>query len=176
MKLKIGSNQHEYKKRIISSDCAWSIVCVLLVSVLTYTGLQITKPTIVSPVYGEGPQGYNVQPKPLTVDEMVDKYATRYAKTTWQKNRTKALLHFLLLREQNYGGSNNCGDSGLACGPLQFHEATYQGYRKIMVARKLTNKIGSRLDMSDAIQTAAWAICDGRETAWGPVARQEIKL
>jgi hypothetical protein len=36
--------------------------------------------------------------------------------------------------------------------------------------------MGSRLDMENAIDTAAWAIADGRETAWGPIARGEIKL
>jgi hypothetical protein len=116
------------------------------------------------------------QKPPPNVDELVDKYSKRYGITTYTKNRTKALLHFLLLREQNYGGSNNCGDSGKACGPLQFHAATYEGYRKIMIKRGLVTELGSRLDMEDAIETCAWAINDGREEAWGPVARGEIKL
>jgi hypothetical protein len=86
------------------------------------------------------------------------------------------MLHYLLLREQNYGGSNNCGDSGKACGPLQFHEPTYIGYRKIMIQRRLIDIVGSRFNMDNAIETAAWAINDGREGAWGPIARGEIKI
>jgi hypothetical protein len=119
---------------------------------------------------------YAVEPAPLTVDEMVDKYSAKYGKTVWLKNRTKVMLHFLLLREQNYGGSNNCGDSGKACGPLQYHQPTYIGYRTIMMNKKLVDHMGTRLDMEDAIETTAWAINDKRETAWGPIARNEIKL
>lgn len=113
---------------------------------------------------------------PLTVDEMVDKYADKYGKTQSYKNRTKALLHFLLYREAGYGSNKNCGDSGLACGPLQFHEPTYQGYRKIMIKEGHVDHVGSRLNMEDAIETCAWAVNDGREEAWGPYMRGEIKL
>ena len=118
-----------------------------------------------------------VAPTPTPkVDDLVDTYAKKYGNTTYRQNRTKAMLHFLLLREQNYGGSTNCGDGGKACGPLQFHEPTYIAYRKIMINRGLVTELGSRLDMENAIETAAWAINDGRESAWGPVARGEIKL
>lgn len=86
------------------------------------------------------------------------------------------MLHFLLLREQNYGGSKNCGDSGLACGPLQFHEGTYERNRKDMIDKGFVNDIGSRHDMSDAIETTAYMISIGQENQWGPVARGEIKL
>jgi hypothetical protein len=113
---------------------------------------------------------------PADIDKFVNLYSDKYGKTRYEKNRIKALLHYLLLREQNYGGSDNCGDSGKACGPLQFHEPTYIGYRKIMIQRGLVKEIGSRLLMANAIETAAWAISDGREQAWGPVARDEIKI
>lgn len=118
-----------------------------------------------------------VAPTPTPkVDDIVDTYAKKYGTTIYRQNRTKAMLHFLLLREQNYGGSTNCGDGGKACGPLQFHEPTYISYRKIMINRGLVTELGSRLDMENAIETAAWAINDGRESAWGPIARGEIKL
>jgi hypothetical protein len=118
-----------------------------------------------------------VSPTPTPrVDDLVDTYSKKYGKTRYQQNRIKAMLHFLLLREQNYGGSNNCGDSGKACGPLQFHAGTYKGYRNIMIKRGLITDMGSRLSMNDAVETAAWAISDGRERAWGPVARNEIIL
>lgn len=110
------------------------------------------------------------------IDDLVDTYSKKYGKTRYQANAIKVKLHFLLLKEQNYGGSNNCGDSGKACGPLQFHEPTYKAYRKIMIKNGFVTELGSRLDMEDAIETTAWAISDGRETAWGPIARGEIKL
>jgi hypothetical protein len=110
------------------------------------------------------------------VDKLVDTYSKKYGKTRYEQNRIKVALHFLLLKEQNYGGSNNCGDSGKACGPLQFHEPTYIAYRNIMIKKGFVMEIGSRLDMENAIETTAWAISDGREIAWGPIARGEIKL
>lgn len=122
-------------------------------------------------------RGIVVSPTPTPkVDDLVDIYSKKYGKTPYQANRTKALIHFLLLREQNYGGSNARGDGGLAAGPLQFHEGTYISYRNMMIQQGLVSDMGSRLDMEDAIETTAWAINDGREKAWGPVARGEIKL
>lgn len=114
--------------------------------------------------------------KPLTIDEMVHKYATKYGKTRYEQNRLKALTHFLLLREQNYGGSDNCGDSGLACGPLQFHEGTYTANRKTMIKKGLAQEMGSRLDMENAIDTAIYMFSIGQEKQWGPYLRGEIKL
>lgn len=110
------------------------------------------------------------------VDKLVDKYSKEYTDDTYKQNRTKAMIHFLLLKEQNYGGSDACGDGGKACGPLQYHEPTYIGYRNIMIRRGLVTEMGSRLNMEDAIQTTAWAINNGRETAWGPILRGEINL
>lgn len=110
------------------------------------------------------------------VDKLVDTYSKKYGVDTYKQNRTKAMIHFLLLKEQNYGGSDACGDGGKACGPLQYHEPTYIGYRKIMMRRGLVSEMGSRLDMKDAIETTAWAINNGRETAWGPILRGEINL
>lgn len=118
-----------------------------------------------------------ITPTPTpNVDKLVDTYSKKYGVDTYKQNRTKAMIHFLLLKEQNYGGSDACGDGGKACGPLQFHEPTYIGYRKIMIRRGLVSEIGSRLDMKDAIETTAWAINNGRETAWGPILRGEINL
>ena len=119
---------------------------------------------------------YITLPPKETVDTWVDKYANKYGTTPSQINRIKVLLHFLLLKEAGYGSNKNCGDSGLACGPLQFHEPTYKGFRKIMMQKGLVKEMGSRLDMENAIETTAWAISDGRENNWGPVLRGEIKL
>lgn len=173
-----GTNQYKTKRRMTVLESVL-VVCLFATGVTAW-GIHdrntfiknAISPLADSVVYAAEP---TPTPKP-TVDQMVDTYSKLYTSSRWEANRTKALLHFLLLREQNYGGSNNCGDSGKACGPLQFHEPTYQGYRKIMIKRGLVDYVGSRLDMHDAIQTAAWAIADGRENAWGPVLRGEIKL
>lgn len=120
-----------------------------------------------------------VKPTPTptpNVDYLIDKYSKKYGKTTYTQNRIKVLIHFSMIKESNYGNSNKCGDHGKACGPLQFHEPTYEGYRKIMMKQNLVTEMGTRMDMEDAIETMAWAVADGREGAWGPIARGEIKL
>jgi hypothetical protein len=149
------------------------VIIGIILGIMIYPStphLYVASRVIVEPKFTPTPT-----PTPK-VDDLVDKYAKKYGMTTYKQNRTKVLLHFLLLREQNYGGSTNCGDGGKACGPLQFHEPTYIAYRKIMINRGLVTELGSRLDMENAIETAAWAINDGREGAWGPVARGEITL
>jgi len=110
------------------------------------------------------------------IDCWIDKYANKFGKTTDEKQQIKVKLHFLAYRESRYGLSEGCGDSGKACGFTQFHEPTWQGYRKIMLKDNLITEIGSRLNVEQAIETTAWAISDGRETAWGPIKRSEIKL
>lgn len=113
---------------------------------------------------------------PPDIDKLVDTYSKKYGNSRYESNAIKVKLHFLLLKEQNYGGSTNCGDGGKACGPLQFHAPTYTAYRKLMIKKGLVTDMGSRLDMDNAIETTAWAISDGREQSWGPIARGEIKI
>ena len=112
------------------------------------------------------------------IDLWVDEDCNRFfnGKSQYYINRCKALTHYLLLREQNYGGSNNCGDSGKACGPMQFHEPTYKANRTAMIKKGLTKEMKSRLDMESAIETAIYMFSIGQEKQWGPVARSEITL
>lgn len=110
------------------------------------------------------------------VDALVDFYSEKYTPNKYEKSIMKAKLHFLLSKESKHGLDKNHGDNGKAGGPLQFHEPTYIGYRKIMIKRGLTDYIGSRYDYKDAIETTAWAISDGRESSWGPIMRGEIKI
>jgi hypothetical protein len=138
--------------------------------------LYATKAPIVSPCPIDGCFVKIVHADEEKVDILVDTYASKYGKTSYERNRIKALLHYLLLREQNYGSSEACGDGGKACGPLQFHEPTYISYRSMMIKKGLVKEMGSRLNMKDAIETTAWAIANGKEKAWGPVFRGEIKI
>ena len=148
---------------------------LVLVWVLAGIYFYVTYTPVISPCPNECKNAITKM-KPLSADQWVDIYSMKYGKSKWSQLRTKALLHFMLLRESAYGNTKSCGDSGLACGPLQFHEETYISYRKIMASRGLSVAIGSRLDLEDSIECAAWAINDGRENAWGPVARGEIIL
>ena len=110
------------------------------------------------------------------IDRWVDIYSEKYGDTRYEKNRLKALTHYLLLREQNYGGSINCGDSGRACGPMQFWAGTYKANRLAMIKKGLTKELGSRENMENAIETAIYMFSIGQERQWGPVLRGEIVL
>ena len=182
MKKERGSNQYQDKNRFITRCAEDKIFLVIMASIILQVILFIgLRQTIITPCQDTGCAVNVLVTTPVLtqdqqIDAWVDTYSGKYASNRWHKIRTKALLHFLLLKEQAYGGSNHCGDSGLACGPLQFHEPTYEGYRAIMIRKGLAKDEGSRLDMENAIDTAAWAINNGREMAWGPVARGEITL
>lgn len=117
-----------------------------------------------------------IETKQLTVDEMVDKYSKKYGVDRYGQNRLKALTHYLLLREQNYGGSTKCGDDGMACGPMQFWEGTYNRNRKDMIRKGFVTDMGSRHDLEDSIETAIYMFSIGQEKQWGPVLRGEIKI
>ena len=104
-------------------------------------------------------------------DCWVDQYATKYAKNPAEVNRIKVLLHFLLYKESMYGVNTNCGDGGKSCGPLQFHQSTWERMRN-----QMGEPIGDRYDMRLAIQTTAWAIATGHELEWGPCLRGEIQI
>lgn len=190
---RVGSNQ--YKKRA-KSPVFGKADKIIATGLVIYTTLLALKATS---VYATGlavdqwlsshtylaPQAVTIEvevssgglvEKNLTVDEMVDKYSKKYGKTRYEQNRLKALTHYLLLKEQNYGGSNACGDSGRACGPMQFHEGTYYQYRQQMVKKGLATVFGSRLDMENAIDTAIYMLSIGQEKQWGPVFRGEINI
>ena len=105
------------------------------------------------------------------VDCWVDQYAHQYAKNPAEANRIKVMLHFLLYKESMYGVNTNCGDGGLSCGPLQFHQSTWERMRN-----QMGEPIGDRFDMETSIATTAWAIATGHELEWGPILRQEIQI
>ena len=148
-----------------------------------YTPSQVVSPTPVPtpkiPVVIPEPiieKAQTIEPVSIEIDILVDKYAEKYTKSLNDKSIMKAKLQFLLSKEAKHGLSKNHGDGGKAGGPLQFHEPTYIGYRKLMMKKGLVDFIGSRYDYDNAIETTAWAIADGRGTAWGPLLRGEIDL
>ena len=107
------------------------------------------------------------------IDELVDEYATKFTKGPGGYSQMKATLHCLLYFETKHTAANGKGDNGLASGPLQFHQGTYVNFRKIMIKKGLTDHLGSRDNLEDAIETTAWALSDGRGKNWGPILRGE---
>jgi hypothetical protein len=109
------------------------------------------------------------------IDEWITYYADKYSKSQEKYFHTKQLLHCLMYRESRYDTNKGHGDNGKAGGPLQYHQGTWDGYRKLMIKQGHITEIGSRYDVEQAINTTAWAINDGRAKAWGPVLRGECK-
>lgn len=108
------------------------------------------------------------------LDRIVDKNAKRFSYGSADRySELKATLHCLLYFESKHTAANGHGDNGKAGGPFQFWEGTYEGFRKIMIKKGLTDHIGSRYDLEDATETTAWALVDGRGLNWGPILRGE---
>jgi hypothetical protein len=108
------------------------------------------------------------------LDYWVGKYTDKYFETNTRRSEVRMLMHCLLHREsghQAHDENGPHGDSGKAGGILQFHQPTWEGYRKKMMNAGLVEEIGSRYNPEQAIETTVWAISTGRAYAWGPVAR-----
>jgi hypothetical protein len=151
-----------------NTDVLWIIVLILFI---VYYGWREKHPEpvispLASPVYAEKE----------TIDMIIDDCAQKYTSNVSQKSRMKAIIHFLLYKESKHGADKQMGDGGLAGGPMQFHEPTYSEYRKIMMQKGLVISMGSRFSIKDSIETAVWAIANGRGNAWGPLKRGEISL
>jgi hypothetical protein len=87
------------------------------------------------------------------------------------KSESLMIMHCLAHRESGHGASNAHGDGGLAGGPLQFHQETWQRMRGQMIKQGVADEIGSRYDLKEAVRTTAWAIREGRGLEWGPILR-----
>lgn len=107
----------------------------------------------------------------LNADYWVGEYVDKYFTSPAQQSEMRMIMHCLLNRETKHDLDKGHGDGGKAGGPLQFHQPTWEGYRKIMIERGLVDEVGSRYDQEQAIETTVWAIKDGRAKAWGPILR-----
>jgi len=99
------------------------------------------------------------------IDDAVNEFLSDH------KSESLMIMHCLAHRESGHGASNEHGDGGLAGGPFQFHEATWQRMRKQMIKQGKAIEIGSRYDLKESIRTTAWAIREGRALEWGPILR-----
>lgn len=89
-----------------------------------------------------------------------------------RKSEALMIMHCLAHRENGHNGNPSAhGDGGKAGGPFQFHQPTWEGYRKEMIKAGVATEIGSRYDFKESSRTTAWAIANGRAKAWGPLAR-----
>jgi hypothetical protein len=113
----------------------------------------------------------NVQPIPKAVDIYVSLAVDEFFTNPAQQSEVRMILHCLLYRESHHAFSKAYGDGGLAGGPLQFHQPTWEAFRKRMMERGVADAIGSRDDLKEAIRTTVWAIKDGHASAWGPILR-----
>jgi len=109
------------------------------------------------------------------VSVLVEAVAAKYAHGDYEKYRLIYQLHCLLWKESNYYLNKAHGDNGLAGGALQFHEGTWVSFRREMMRQGLVAEIGSRYDLEQAVETAAWALAHGKGNHWGPIARGECR-
>jgi len=111
----------------------------------------------------------------VSYSELIEKYARKFSKNKTEEYRLTYLLHCLLKHESYYYLNQNCGDNGKACGPLQFHQETWNRFREQMLKEGLITEIGNRENPEQAIETTAWALTHGKENEWGPIRRRECR-
>lgn len=100
------------------------------------------------------------------IGDAVDEFLPKH------KSEARMIMHCLAHRENGHGANPNAhGDNGLAGGPFQFHQATWDRMRGQMMKKGLATEIGSRYDFKEAARTTAWAISNGNGLEWGPVLR-----
>lgn len=160
--------KYKYHAALVAMVLAITIIILLVIK-----DAYIRSNTIISPL-GMGYVVYANEIREIqaqNLDTWVDKYAEKYATPKLTKSKLKYQLHCLLYYESGHYATNKCGDSGLACGAMQYHQATWAGFRNIMLKRELITEIGDRFNLEQAIETTAWAIADGREYNWGPILR-----
>src|SRR3990167_8683072 len=154
--------KHKFTKEMATLLIMFGLLLAMLIWAPKIKALRETP--LHEPLVGE------LLPAPETIDSWVSEYSEKYGKTNSQRNHIKVLLHCLLFRESGYGSNKSHGDGGLAGGPLQFHQPTWNQFRKLMGVER-----GSRYDMESSIQTTAWALANNRGDNWGPILRQECK-
>lgn len=142
---------------------------------LPVTSLFFVQPQLVSPL----PDGHvfanttkvEVDQRDQNYDSWVGYYTDKYFTNPTQRSEVRMIMHCLLHRESKHDTDKGHGDGGRAGGPLQYHQLTWNGYRKMMMDKGLVDEIGSRYDQEQAIETTVWAISTGRAKAWGPILR-----
>lgn len=118
------------------------------------------------------------QPRVETERQRIDRLILESSQLYFSKENEKQAeltLHCLIDKESKYNTNKGHGDGGLAGGPMQFHEDTYQRMRKHMMKNGYVNWKGTRYNLQDSIMTTAYALSEGWGTEWGPILRGECK-
>ena len=103
------------------------------------------------------------------ISSLIDDAVNEFLPT--HKSESLMIMHCLAHRESGHGASNAMGDGGLAGGPFQFHEETWNRMRKQMIKQGYATEIDSRYDLKESVRTTAWAIKEGRALEWRPILR-----
>ena len=111
------------------------------------------------------------------IDGWIRYYSARFANSKKPESYLKYQLHCLANKESGHRHDNHkkCGDGGKSCVLFQYREATWNGFRKIMMKQGLVSEIGSLWDDKKQVETTAWALADGRDMNWGPITRGDCK-
>jgi len=147
------THYHRTKKVMIQ----WSIVLIILIAVV-YMAQPVKTPVSPSPFYpinsvsASEPEEYKVDDMSVYISEAVQEFLPKH------KSESLMIMHCLAHRENGHAANRNCGDSGKACGPYQFHQPTWEGYRKLMIKEGKATEIGNRYDKKESARTTAWAI------------------
>lgn len=108
---------------------------------------------------------------PRDIDQFTGDAVDEFFESPAQQSEMRMIMHCLLYRETKHDLSKGMGDGGRAGGPLQFWQATWEGYRKLMIDEGYTKEISDRYNLKEAIRTTVWAIKNDRAKAWGPIYR-----
>jgi len=108
-------------------------------------------------------------------DQNIDSYVGRAVDeffTGHLRSEARMIMHCLLHRESGHAASNKRGDGGLAIGPMQFQQETWNRMRGQMIKAGLATDISSPENLEQSIRTTAWALKNGRGREWGPIYRE----
>ena len=168
-KQKGRSRLKAYKRKIfLDKFTAWSLLPVLFLWIAVFCSFEG-----VSKIAPEA-QAYTndiliLDTRDTNISSLIEDSVNEFLPS--HKSESLMIMHCLAHRESGHGASDGHGDGGLAGGPYQFHEATWQRMRKQMIKQGAATEIGSRYNLKQAIMTTAWAISQGRALEWGPILR-----
>lgn len=111
------------------------------------------------------------------IDAWIREAAAKYQNASYPESYLKYQLHCLANKESGhrYDDHTKCGDNNASCGLFQYKQATWNGFRKIMIKQGLATEIGSLWDNELQVETTAWALSEGRHQNWGPWSRGECR-
>lgn len=132
----------------------------------------LIQPEAVGDAESHAPAATPGNPGKFVTDEM-SSYISQAVQELLPTHKSESLMimHCLAHRENGHAANNHCGDSGLACGPFQYHQETWVRMRKQMIKEGKATEIGDRYDKKESARTTAWAINHGNALEWGPILR-----